>query len=120
MVAMIANAFARFVAMSASATINCISVPVTTGIDVEIVGYLFCAQSGTLVPLLNVPRFTTRIRGSDVYVAWRYRAPTEDEGTAPVLLSWNTRFWRRVLLFDAVAFQAKAAGTRVASARAAA
>jgi hypothetical protein len=78
--------------MSASAINNCISVPVATGIGDDTAVYLFCAQSGTFVPLLNVPRFTTLIRGSLVYDAWRYRAPTDDDGTCPVLLSWNTRF----------------------------
>jgi hypothetical protein len=32
---------------------------------------LFCAHNGTFVPLLNVPRFTTRTRGSLVYEACR-------------------------------------------------
>src|SRR4029079_14654866 len=117
---MIASVLARFDVMSASAIKSCISVPVATGIGDDTAVYLFCAQSGTFVPLLNVPRFTTLIRGSLVYDAWRYRAPTDDDGTCPVLLSWNTRFCRRVLLFDAVTFQTNAAGTSTASARAAA
>src|SRR5689334_21628934 len=115
---MIANVLARFEAMSASAMRSCISVPVAAGIDEVTAVYFVCAQSGTFVPLASLFRFWTLMRGSLVYVAWRNRAPIEELGVIPGLFSWKTRFWRRVLVLDAVMFQTKFAGTSTASARA--
>jgi hypothetical protein len=61
---MIANVFARFDAMSASAMSSCISTPVATGIGDVTAGDLFSANNGTFVPLESVSRFTMRLRAS--------------------------------------------------------
>src|SRR5437588_662193 len=107
-VLMIASVLARFVAMSASATINWASRPVAIGIGELTDAYLPCNQSGTLVPELSFPVLVALMRGSLAYDACRYRAPIDDDGIVLAPFSWKTRFWRRVFVFDDVAFHANA------------